>query len=347
MLKVLFLGKNGDSFGLANKLAYEGMRVEYYTDHERCLGWSKSQNQVNPKPITNWRTAAARADITLLDSPGFGDIVDELTTAGGIVLGGSRLVDKLMRSPNKLTDLTALTEASPIQELDLTKQHVTINTGGWFSGSDWLSLFIHSVKYGSLMEGDKGPNAQMGDLVWLTDIDAIIKATFLPLTEFFAKSSYKGFVCINTILTSKDIYITGLLTGLDFDSVHTLWELKRNFWTKLLEGYTIDNHNELQTKRRGFSACVRLSLPPFPYAEPSHYINDHVRITEPKALPHIHKHPFHVCITAKGETVNDVQKRIYRTINSAQISRIVQYRRDIGRGYERLKYLLNEWGWTN
>jgi len=50
-------------------------------------------------------------------------------------------------------------------------------------------------------------------------------------------------------------------------------------------------------------------------------------------------------VTARGATVRECKRRVYRTINNVVIHRDVQYRGDIGDDVEGDKSKLEEWGW--
>jgi phosphoribosylamine-glycine ligase len=49
--------------------------------------------------------------------------------------------------------------------------------------------------------------------------------------------------------------------------------------------------------------------------------------------------------TAKGTDVREARRRVYRTVQNAVTSRVVQYRDDIGVIQEKDLQTLKEWGW--
>jgi len=51
------------------------------------------------------------------------------------------------------------------------------------------------------------------------------------------------------------------------------------------------------------------------------------------------------CVTARGSSVRECQRRAYRTIRNITITDDVQYRKDIGDDVEEQKKILKGWGW--
>ena len=64
-----------------------------------------------------------------------------------------------------------------------------------------------------------------------------------------------------------------------------------------------------------------------------------------RGLGDVYKRQIIGCITARGATINEARRRVYRTIRNTVQSDIVQFRQDIGQIEDEQIKQLREWGW--
>jgi phosphoribosylamine--glycine ligase len=89
--RILIMGKEGDGFGVGQRLALEGNAVDVWCADER---FSRALDGIVGRP-TDWRAAAKAADLIVIDCVGLARIAPELTALGKPILGCSPILDKI------------------------------------------------------------------------------------------------------------------------------------------------------------------------------------------------------------------------------------------------------------
>lgn len=224
-----------------------------------------------------------------------------------------------------------------------------ISTEGWFNGEKFIRPFNHTFERKRLMEDDKGPQTGcMGNVVVLSTGDKLTDLILLPLEPLLKKVKYTGPIDINCIISEKDVYFLEVTARFGYDAIQAFAELLKiplyNFLFKvatqqddLIEG--IDYTNQP-------SIAVRLSMPPYPSKEGvDKWKGIRVLKMDEGASKHVwladvmKEEGIEVlagvdgvvgCVTARGLTIKECQRRVYRTINNIVINSDVQYRSDIG-----------------
>ena len=235
-----------------------------------------------------------------------------------------------------------------------------VSTEGWFDGEKWIEPFNHTLEKKRLMEGDKGPQTGgMGNLVWLcSGKDLVVKKVLKPLTSLL-RGRYVGPIDVNCIVTENRVVGLEFTCRFGYPAIQALLEL---LWSDAVGQMKLLAARKLKRfKVRGdlYAGAVRLSLPPWPHSTVG--VKDLAGVsplTVPKAAWK-HFHPADVRsispsgeiemagvdgvigeVSSRGNTVREVRRRAYRSIDNWLRSRDVQWRADIFSGLqERLERL--------
>jgi phosphoribosylamine--glycine ligase len=211
------------------------------------------------------------------------------------------------------------------------------------------------------MEGDKGPQTGcMGNVVFLSEGDRLTDLVLEPLTPLLRKEGYVGPIDVNCIIANDGVYFLEFTTRFGYDAIQALSELFKIPLFDFLYGIA---SKQCELKEREdylnmIAIAVRLTLPPYPAENVDKWRNIKVLEIEPAARRHvwlsdvIRKNNDEVvggvdgvigCVTARGESIRECKRRVYRTIDNIVINQDVQFRRDIARNFEDLKDRFDRW----
>jgi len=239
---------------------------------------------------------------------------------------------------------------------------VELSTEGWFNGEEWVLPFNHTFEKKRFMEGDKGPNTGcMGNLVWPTEGDKLINETLLPLKPLLKKMDYIGPLDVNCIITEKEAYFLEFTSRFGYDAIQAWSELLKEPIFEFLYWITIGQAKEVPHSNEQ-AIAVRLSLPPWPNFEGTEKLKGIQFLDIPEEaerhvwLSDVQKDKEGTlvcsgvdgvlgCVTARGTSVRECQRRVYRTIKNIIIHPDVQYRSDIGEKVDEKRNQLKSWGW--
>lgn len=239
---------------------------------------------------------------------------------------------------------------------------IEISTEGWFNGKEWAPCFNHTLEHKRLMEGEKGPQTGcMGNTVWMCQEDELVKMALLPLAPLLKKVEYIGPLDVNCILTEDEAYFLEFTTRFGYDAIQALSELYKGKMFDFL--WKVASQDSSMDFRSDYSFAVRMSMPPYPIVPKEglkEYKGVQVLDIENGARNHVFLADVMLkddveclagidgvigCVTARGETIQEVRRRVYRTLDRIVIHQDVQYRKDIGSGVEEKISRLKEWGW--
>jgi phosphoribosylamine--glycine ligase len=224
-----------------------------------------------------------------------------------------------------------------------------ISTEGWFNGERFVIPFNHTFERKRLFENDKGPQTGcMGNVVFTSKGDKLTKLLLLPLEPLLKKVNYIGPIDINCIISNKQVYFLEVTSRIGYDAIQAFAEL--------LKISLYDFFYKIATKQGDFQAgkdylnqpsiAVRLSVPPYPSKEDvEKWKGIRVLKVDEGAAKHVwlsdvmKEDNIEVlagtdgvigCVTARGLTIRECQRRVYRTIKNIVINQDIQYREDIG-----------------
>jgi len=238
---------------------------------------------------------------------------------------------------------------------------VEVSTEGWFN-KGWIT-FNHTLELKRLMEHNKGPNTGcMGNVVWTTEGDRLTKLLLNPLTPLLERVKYVGPLDVNCIVDEEDVYYLEVTARFGYDAIQALTELLRMSLFDFLY-YNASRVGRAPTYHEGYGIAVRLSVPPYPNKkEMDRWKGVQVIDIPGEARRHVMLSDVMMvdgvevlsgvdgvigCVTARGQTVREAQRRAYRTIENIVLSEDVQYRRDVGMNAMHDMELLKEWGWID
>jgi len=239
---------------------------------------------------------------------------------------------------------------------------IEISTEGWFNGKEWIKPFNHTFEKKRFMEEDKGPNTGcMGNVVFTTEGDKLVEQTLIPLTPLLKKVGYLGPLDVNCIVDQDKAYFLEFTPRFGYDAVQAWTELLRESLFDFLYNVATGQKKEV-SHHKEYSIAVRLSVQPYPNKEDCEELKGLQFLQIPdEAKKHVwladvmkNKDQENVCagvdgvlgcITARGVSVRECKRRVYRTIQNVVIHKDVQYRKDIGDSVEQDLAKLKEQGW--
>ena len=343
MASILILSKNSASIPLGMKLSNEGHICKIYIQEtgERAL----LNGMKNPSLIQDPARLLEQYDLVVCTQDGLGEICEQMRDRGKIVYGG--VFNDNLYSDEEYRHSVVKVLYEPLQPI---LHGEAVQTTGWFNGERFI-FYYHSLEYNRLMEHDKGMIVQDPCYVtFSTKENKLISKLMMPLVPLLQKVKYLGPITVKCHLYEDVFNFHSFIPWID-SSIYSFLELyKGTLWDLLWK--TSQSMNGFSFNDRDISISVGLSVPPYPYDFELLY-DTHNFFTPPEAAKsHVYKmlnaKGFVAHITARGEGVNEARRRVYRTIgNSINKNPNVQYRTDIGYGFDDKIAKLKEWGWLN
>lgn len=236
---------------------------------------------------------------------------------------------------------------------------IEISTEGWWNGRNWVTPFNHTIEQNRFLHGGLGFHAGcMGNVVWATKEDELVRQTLLKLTDYLKRSDYVGPVDINCIVNENGIYALEPTFRMGYDAIEALMEGLREPVTDMLFEVAAGTKKEMSLSDDMMMA-IRLSVPPWPLSDENRMMGKPVIGINEQNIKHIYFADVYkdtaglyrwagsdgvlLKVTARGRTINEARRRVYRTVNNLDILH-VQYRQDIGIGINKQIEQLRQWG---
>jgi phosphoribosylamine--glycine ligase len=142
-----------------------------------------------------------------------------------------------------------------------------VSTEAWFSIDHFVRPFNHTIERKQLMNDDLGPSGGCtGNVVWgCFDTECpICEETVVRLEGFLRSVSYAGPIDVNVVVSDDGIYALEFTPRFGYDATPTLLcSLLSSPIGIFLDSVAIGNCEEMPLFP-GFSAGVRLTVPPWP-----------------------------------------------------------------------------------
>lgn len=342
MASILMLSRANEGIPLANRLAQEGHICKIFSlEYEGLM-----QNGHNPSYIKDPFSLLEQFDLVLSTTAGLGDMAETCKERGKPTIGGS-FNDKMELDQEYCNSVISLLYPN-VKDLP-AGMGIKICVTGWFNGKGFLS-FSHSLKYDKMMEHNRGVDINTGCVTWICKENRLIKESLIPLIDLLTKVTYVGPITIDLAVFEDTVIPLNFTTTLDTSFYSFLELVKCSTWD-ILWKCTLEDTIQ-QVRETDFSISVNLSIPPYPYLNTEGYepLESYLNIPPP-ARPHTFCFPqvngFLGYICARGESINEARRRVYRTINNIVLSDSIQYRSDIGYNFEDKFQQLKQWGWLN
>ncbi|MDQ4138040.1 MAG: phosphoribosylamine--glycine ligase [Actinomycetota bacterium] len=238
---------------------------------------------------------------------------------------------------------------------------IETGVGAYFNGHSFLTPACLDWEHKRFFAGDMGElTGEMGTVATFEGSDALFEATLAPLEPLLREAGHVGYVNLNTIINADGIWPLEFTCRFGYPGFAVLEPLQAQSWAELFGGMIRGEITSMQS-RPGFSLCVVLTTPPFPYTrhDVAADVGLPLRIGE---IPPEHLHLGEVgsegsqlvtsgvygwtaVVTGTGATVQQAKDQAYRYARQVQAPSL-RYRLDIGDKLISgdLEKLL-EWGW--
>ena len=264
------------------------------------------------------------------------------------------------------SDVAALLLAAPPKEGEgfILMDHVDgIETGigAYFNGECFLRPACLDWEHKRFFAGDMGElTGEMGTVATFESSDVLFDATLAPLEPMLREAGHVGYVNLNAIVNVAGVWPLEFTCRFGYPGFAVLEPLQSVTWAELFQ--TMIQRTEVHLRTRpGFSLCIVLTTPPFPYSR--HYIASPVGLpvtvddVEPE---HLHYgevglvggqlvtaglYGWTAVVTGTGNTVGQAKLAAYSRAARVHAPNL-RYRSDIGDkliagDLERLA----DWGW--
>jgi phosphoribosylamine--glycine ligase len=274
--------------------------------------------------------------------------------------------DTFVGALNDGSDVAALLKAAapPDGQRFILMDHVSgieTGVGAYFNGDTFLRPACLDWEHKRFFAGDMGElTGEMGTVATFEGSDALFDATLRPLEPLLREAGHVGYVNLNAIVNAAGIWPLEFTCRFGYPGFAVLEPLQAVGWAQLF-GRMIARTTPVLDTHPGFSLCVVLTTPPFPYSR-----ND---VASPIGLPvtvqdvdanHLHLgevgraggqlvtaglYGWTAVVTGTGSTVAEAQAAAYERAARVQVANM-RYRADIGDKLIAGELAqLADWGW--
>lgn len=238
---------------------------------------------------------------------------------------------------------------------------IETGVGAYFDGERFLRPACLDWEHKRFFAGDMGElTGEMGTVATFEGSDALFEVTLAPLEPLLRDAGHVGYVNLNTIINAEGVWPLEFTCRFGYPGFAVLEPLQMLSWPELFGRMITRNARPLPT-RAGFSHCVVLTTPPFPWSR--HEVD--APIGMPFDVAGVEDAHLHLCevglsesglvtsgvygwtavVTGLGETVAEAKAASYARAARVRAPNL-RYRLDIG---DRLiagdLELLAAWGW--
>lgn len=220
-----------------------------------------------------------------------------------------------------------------------------IHISCWFNGVDFVFPAVISVNENRFMEDDRGAVVDsMGCTLCICNPNKrMFTETMVKFKDLLRKVSYCGFFTLECTTNQGNIKVIKIEPYFKYDLLYAFLEGTQGELGRTLHEIAIGGKKEFKFPEM-YAIAVRISIPPYPY---SHVKSKKVKLDGVCSANEKHiwlqntvrsKHGLVVSngdygviatVTARGCSVHECRKRVYRTIENLYIKEM-QFRRDIG-----------------
>jgi phosphoribosylamine--glycine ligase len=233
--------------------------------------------------------------------------------------------------------------------------------GAYFNGDRFLTPACLDWEHKRFFTGNMGElTGEMGTVATFEGSERLFEATLAPLEPLLRDGGHVGYVNLNTIITAEGIWPLELTCRFGYPGFAVLEPLQDIGWGDLFAAMISRGPSSFAI-RPGFSLCVVLTTPPFPYSR--HQVGAAVGM--PVVVGNVPAEQLHLgevgsvgsqlatsgvygwtaVVTGTGSTVIEAKAAAYRNAGEVQAPNL-RYRLDIGDALNSGDLQkLAEWGW--
>lgn len=230
----------------------------------------------------------------------------------------------------------------------------------WFNGMDFAMPVVISMNEDRFMEGFLGQRVNsMGCVLHAPPgFPGVFKDVMSRLKPLLRRVSYCGFATIECCIEKDNCIAVKLVPYFKYDLLYAFFEGVQEELGRALHAIATGEKKEFRFPS-AYTIAVKISIPPFPYT--------HIRSKVSTLNGFCPENENHIwlqnaekdatgcvvstagrgviaSVTARGCSVQECRRRVYRTIKNLSIEDM-QYRRDIGTRAKATFDKLREWKW--
>ena len=302
-MKIIFISKNGDIIPLAQRVEQEGNDVSFFLCRDEEIIVDKHITDHGPELI-------------VIDSPGFGSVSTRLKKKGFPVLGGSLLTDKL--SSDDIYNMSIFQMCGLAVTSHNGVPYLKVDVEGWFNGKGFANIIytLDSVVFAGMKQ------------------DKIFKDGLGQLAPALARSGYTGPIWCTTFINKDNAYHVGLYASFSASTILAMREGLKGRVTDTLYGMAT-GVNRMYMFKPGWFTAVELVLNPGRLFNDKHYDEKIEGISEDvmkhiwlygvtaQGTRYLGKGGRIAVVTARGDTIREARRRVYRTIHNISIPNVL------------------------
>ena len=241
---------------------------------------------------------------------------------------------------------------------------VETGVGAYFDGEQFLRPACVDWEHKHFFAGNMGElTGEMGTVATYEGSDALFEATLAPIAPLLRDAGHVGYVNLNTIIHADGIWPLEFTCRFGYPGFAVLEPLQALGWGELFQRMIARSGERRFPTHSGYSVCVVLSTPPFPYSRkeldfpvglpvvvgdvaPEHLHLGEVGLTE-EQLVTSGLYGWTAVVTGTGATIARAKADAYSRAALVQAPNL-RYRLDIGDpllagDLDRLR----SWGWLS
>ncbi|HEX4506811.1 MAG TPA: phosphoribosylamine--glycine ligase, partial [Alphaproteobacteria bacterium] len=142
---------------------------------------------------------------------------------------------------------------------------VEMGVGAYFNGEDFITPACLDWEHKNFFPGGMGElTGEMGTVATYSRTQKFFDLTLARMAPLLRENGYLGYININTIVNAQGIWPLEFTCRFGYPGFAVLEPLQKAGWAGLFSGMVRKNLPAMEVAP-GFSVCVVLTTPPFPY----------------------------------------------------------------------------------